>query len=316
MREHMRAKQAKGRDLVIDLLYPRRCPVCREPVLRTDLGLLSLPYALFGKRERRHYGWEWKLDGYGTPKGISCDPAFRRPGDATPVFRADLRPCICPDCEWAFEPVSDPVCLRCGTPLQDPGQALCDGCRTQGHLFSRGLSVFLYRAVQGPLYQMKSGLCPEYADYFGARIAEKIMNDAMFRKADLLIPVPTSPDRVKKRGFDIAVLLAEQASRVSGIPVRTDLLVRSRNTPLLRSAPAAERAAALKNAFTVHGFDVKSKVIMLVDDIYTTGATMDACTRVLLDAGADQVLFVTLAARGTTDDSSAESPADGTDVGL
>lgn len=315
-RVNSNAAAARNRDLLLDLVYPRRCPVCNRPVLRTDLGLLSLPHALFGEKEKRHFAWQEKLDGFGIPKGISTDPAFRRPGDETPVFTADIRPYICPSCEGTFEKVADPVCLRCGSPVSDPGVSVCRTCRQQDHVFYRGSCVFLFRAVQGPVYKMKNGTCPEYASYFGLKIAEKIMNDPLFRRADLILPVPTSPDRAAKRGYDVAVLLADAAAKEAGIPMRQGVLVRTRNTPLLRTVSARERAAVLKNAFTVHGFDVKSKLIMLVDDIYTTGATMDACARVLYQAGAARVCFVTLAARGTTDDSSAESTADGPDVGL
>ena len=111
----------------------------------------------------------------------------------------------------------------------------------------------------------------------------------------MLIPVPISAHKLLERGYNQAGLLAQQVARRTGIPVREDILLRSGDTKPMKHMSASQRRQNLKKAFTVHGNDVKCKVIMLIDDIYTTGATMDACAAVLKEAGAAKVVWMTLA---------------------
>ena len=119
----------------------------------------------------------------------------------------------------------------------------------------------------------------------------------MVRKCppQLLVPVPSSPDRVRRRGYDQSVLLARALSRETGIPVAEGALRRIRNTPLMRGMGVPERQKNTENAFHAQGNSVESKSIMLIDDIYTTGSTMDACARTLRRVGAGPVYFLTLA---------------------
>ncbi|MDO5131468.1 MAG: ComF family protein [Eubacteriales bacterium] len=113
---------------------------------------------------------------------------------------------------------------------------------------------------------------------------------------DMLVPVPLSRERLEKRGYNQARLLAEEISRRTGIPVRADVLRRVENTLPMKNMSFSERQNNLKKAFQVSGNDVELNSIMLIDDIYTTGATMDACAHALFRQGAGAVCFLVLAA--------------------
>ena len=112
---------------------------------------------------------------------------------------------------------------------------------------------------------------------------------------DMLVPVPVSSRRYRKRGYNQAALLAGEISRDTGIPVREDLLQRTADTLPMKNMGFADRQNNLKKAFHCSGNDVKLSSIMLIDDIYTTGATVDACAQALYRRGAARVCFLTLA---------------------
>ena len=124
----------------------------------------------------------------------------------------------------------------------------------------------------------------------------KLQSEFDPKAIDLLVPVPSSGDRMRKRGYNQAALLGRVISGKTGIPLREDLLLRTGSTGAMRNLSASERRRNLKSAFIVPDIDVKSVVIMLVDDIFTTGATADACAQTLLRAGAAEVLVLTAAA--------------------
>ena len=231
-------------------------------------------------------------------------PFCDRPVSAAPeeMFHA----LACPSCEGAVQklsPVRDVLCLRCGRPMENETQEYCGDCRRGGHVFSRGCAVYRYRDVSGTIYRFKYNGRAEYADYLGEQMAQRFLEEFDPGLADALVPVPLSAERQRSRGWNQAALLAEVIGKRTGVPVREDLLVRKESTQAMRGVGAQERRRRLKNAFLFTGDDVKSKKYVLVDDIYTTGATIDACSRELLRAGAGGIFFITLAI-GTAESSS------------
>lgn len=175
------------------------------------------------------------------------------------------------------------------------GILYCADCRRARHLYDRGCAVYRYRSCSGAIYRYKYRGRAEYADYFGRKMADRVREVFGNTQIDMLVPVPLSRDRFRERGYNQALFLARVMSQQLGIPARADVLMRTEATAPMKNMTAAQRQKSLKNAFFVYGNDVKLKSIMLVDDIYTTGATMDACTRVLRGAGALHVSFCTLA---------------------
>ena len=114
-------------------------------------------------------------------------------------------------------------------------------------------------------------------------------------RPDFLVPVPVSEDRLRKRGYNQALILAREVSRLTGIPVREDILGRVTDTLPMKNMTPEERQNNLKRAFQSFGNDVSLNSIMLIDDIYTTGATIDACAHALSQNGAERVFFMSLA---------------------
>ena len=163
----------------------------------------------------------------------------------------------------------------------------------------RGAATFRYRSISGSLYRFKYEGRREYADYYGVEMA-RTLEDFLAQAGsshipDLLVPVPCSAQRLRKRGYNQAAVLAQKLSERSQIPVAESALERSRDTQAMRIMSASERQNNLKKAFHAYGNSVRLKSIMLIDDIYTTGATIDACAGALLEAGAKEVSFLTLA---------------------
>ena len=111
---------------------------------------------------------------------------------------------------------------------------------------------------------------------------------------DALIPVPLHKSRMRKRGFNQAALVAERMGERLGIPVEEKLLIRVKKTSPQKELNDSARRENLKNAFQLCGNDVKLKRVVLIDDIYTTGSTLDAAAAALLAAGVEKVYFLSI----------------------
>lgn len=163
------------------------------------------------------------------------------------------------------------------------------------HPFARGTGVFAYRSLAPSIYRFKFAGREEYADWYGGRMALAMMRTLDPPPETLLVPVPIAAGRMRERGYNQSALLARRIAARTGLLVSETSLFRIRETPPLRLLPPQERRKSVAGAFHACEDDVKSRLIMLIDDIYTTGATMDACAQELLAAGAREVWFTVLA---------------------
>ncbi len=202
---------------------------------------------------------------------------------------------ICPACEKKLVPIQEPRCCRCGKPLRDEREEYCGQCRRERHIYDRGLAVFPYNSIKASLYRFKYQGRREYAEEYGILTARYLGRQILAWQPEGLVPIPLHPKRQRKRGYNQARLLAESLGRQLGIPVYADLLIRSKNTAPLKRMDAAERQNNLKRAFKMRPDEVKLNTIILIDDIYTTGSTMDAAAAVCREAGVRRIYFVTLA---------------------
>lgn len=115
-------------------------------------------------------------------------------------------------------------------------------------------------------------------------------------EVDLILPVPLHSKRLRWRGFNQSVLLARQLSRAYGIPLHPYILSREKETPPQTQLSEDDRRRNVRGVFSVHGKEViKGKNLLLVDDVYTSGATVNECSRALKQAGAKEVYVLTLA---------------------
>jgi len=201
---------------------------------------------------------------------------------------------ICADCVPKLKLLMAPYCMKCGKKLNDEGE-LCGDCKSRTHEFTRGRALYEYESTALSIYRLKYGERREYADFFGEEMAFYLGRFVKSVKPDALIPIPLHRRRMNARGYNQAALLARSMGEHLGIPVEEKLLKRIRNTTPLKLLNPKERQNNLKRAFIISKNDVKLKTVIVVDDIYTTGSTIDEAARTLRAGGIEKVYFVTLA---------------------
>lgn len=220
---------------------------------------------------------------------------------ACPVCRTRLGSAggLCSDCWQTVRFLERPWCERLGTPLSiDLGPGILSAAAVADPpLFARARSAVSYEGpvpdlVHALKYADRTDLAPMLGAWM-ARVAHELVAEA-----DLLIPIPLHWGRLASRRFNQAALLAHEVSRLTGLPVATRLLVRTRRTPQQVGLGRDDRARNMRGAFSVP--DAKKTELagrrpILVDDVLTTGATLEAATRSLLAAGATSVDVLTLA---------------------
>lgn len=143
------------------------------------------------------------------------------------------------------------------------------------------------------MYAFKYNGRREYATFYAQSVVDQFGHIINSFNADYLMPVPLHAAKLNKRGYNQAQDFAEELSKLLKIPMST-ALVRTKNTRPMKEMSDKGRADNIKNAFKLKREDMKGKKIILVDDIYTTGMTMDECAKVLLDAGVASVYFITV----------------------
>lgn len=209
----------------------------------------------------------------------------RCPGCARPVDR-DHR--FCASCWQGLRFIAPPWCARCNLPFDyDRGEgAWCAHCLADPPRLQGIRAAVAY----GPVAR-RLALKLKYGGRIGvAGTMATLIARAMPDGVDLLVPVPLHRWRLWSRGFNQAVLIARALSRHTGVPVEVGALVRVRHTAVLRGLDGKRRRRAVAGAFrVVERRSIEGRAIVLVDDVYTSGATADACARVLLHAGAASV---------------------------
>ncbi len=202
------------------------------------------------------------------------------------------RPAVCRKCVPLLKRISYPSCMKCGKQLEDEKQELCHDCAGRAHDYVRGVAAFSYTdAMKNSMYAFKYNNRREYADFYADSICDFYGNTIRGWKADVIMPVPLHKSRLRTRGYNQAALLGRCLARKLDIPYDEKTLFRTRKTTPLKELSDKERVTGLKSAFQVSGNSVEYKKIILADDIYTTGATIDECARTLLSAGASEIYF-------------------------
>jgi ComF family protein len=207
---------------------------------------------------------------------------------------------LCAECWRAMGFLDGPCCARCGLPFElDPGSdTLCAACHAEPPAFDRALSVLRYDdASKTPILALKRADRLDLVPAF-ARWLERAGRD-LLAEADVLVPVPLHRRRLWARRFNQSALMAQRLARLSGKPADPLVLERIRPTPSQGEMPSAKaRRRNVRGAFRVapkRAVSVKGRTVLLIDDVFTTGATVSACARALKRAGARKVLVLTLA---------------------
>lgn len=226
---------------LLDLLFPPRCPVCREILTRED-GMVHVK------------------------------------------------------CMTKLKYVSEPVCLRCGKPIENAQEEYCYDCQKHRHYFDGGRAVWIYEQhMRQSIVWYKYKHCKEFSDFYSAQMIQKLGSWMQALHPDAVIPVPLNKKKMRIRGYNQAEPIARYLAEYTGCRLDVHTLIRSRWTAPQKDLSPTERFNNLKKAFSV---DQKAAAgyrrILLVDDIYTTGSTMDACAHQLKEAGVGEIFFVTM----------------------
>ncbi len=202
----------------------------------------------------------------------------------------------CEKCEGHFRYLGDNYCMKCGKGLSGSEKEYCGDCRRRQHRFVRGRSLYHYESAAGAIFRFKYQGRQEYADFFGRELYRRLGSDIMNMKAEAVIPVPLHRSRYIERGYNQAALLGKVLAEHCQIPFMDYLVVRRRKTVPQKKLNYTERQKNLKKAFKMRVNGVKLKSVIIVDDIYTTGSTVDALAETLSEAGMEDIYVITLAA--------------------
>lgn len=223
------------------------------------------------------------------PNCLTCDA----PVDAVGQF--------CLPCFRKANFISDPLCTQCGVPLPFGAAAgaggLCQVCTTSPPAYTRARAALRYDELTQRLI-----LPFKYADRTEAARGIALLmartGSQLLAQADVLVPVPLHTSRLRQRRYNQSALLASALGRIAKRPVIQDALVRNRATLPLGPLGFVERQAEMKGAIMARPSCTRhltGKIVLLIDDVMTSGTTANACARALLEAGAGQVNVLTAA---------------------
>lgn len=267
--------------------------------------------------------WKILLDAVFPPKCLVCHRLFK-PGVAgcstdrtTDTLTADsdvlarshrqLATLCCRDCAHALVAISKPICPCCGMVLKRPQEEnhLCGNCIVQPKQFRTARAAMVYdHQLMAIIHQFKYAGKDQLARPLGGLMLGAYLQYGYHREVDLILPVPLHRQKFRSRGFNQSYLLIHSWKTISSVMpppvfkrlVKTDVLLRTRATVPQTGLGRRQRLKNIKGAFSVRlPRAVEARKVLLVDDVYTTGATVDECARSLLEAGAAQVDVLTLA---------------------
>lgn len=203
---------------------------------------------------------------------------------------------VCSACEKRISKVGFIQCNRCGKTVEQPEIEYCYDCSKGKTYYTKGYPVFEYNeAIKKSIFRFKYGNRREYADFYGNEIIKRYGQKLKRLKFDVIIPVPLSRKRINKRGFNQSELIARRIGKFLNVEVDTKSLRRVKDTRPQKILDNNQREKNMKNAFQVSKNSVELKKILLIDDIYTTGSTINACSKKLLANGANSIYFASVA---------------------
>ncbi len=212
-----------------------------------------------------------------------------------PVCRDIVSPwgeMICDTCRKNFHLVADKGCLKCGRLLLNEEKEYCEDCMRMKRCIVRSLTGYDYRQewVHKMIFHVKYHNERQLLDYPCSEAAHEYRDIVMRWQCDCLIPIPLHPSRQKKRGFNQAEEIARRIGEEWSLPLDTKVLIRVKKTRPQKDLDSATRQKNLEDAFAADKKRAQAyKRVILVDDIYTTGSTMESCAKALLAAGVQQV---------------------------
>ncbi len=200
---------------------------------------------------------------------------------------------ICYSCCNSLPRVMPPLCPRCGKP--QPSGILCSSCVGWAAKIDGIRSPFRFDGVvRLAIYQLKYRNLRALAAFLAQLLNSYLIANPV--PGEVLVPVPLHPKRLRERGYNQSSLLAKELSKLTSLPVVDDCLIRQRHTPpQARTSTVNERLSNVTDAFACRNQKLKNKRVVLIDDVATSGATLNACATALKAAGATSVWGLVLA---------------------
>ena len=231
-----------------------------------------------------------------------CGAILKNPILKEENLKAGDNPYICGKCYKKLDFADGKSrCLKCSRPLDDEDGQLCRDCLEKERQFDLGQALMLHgEGARKILYDLKYYGMKDNRDFLALEMAERLGPWISRTRPEVVIPVPLHRKRFRERGYNQAEELAEGISFFlecmgrGKLPVDSCYLERVHETSPLKEMSGTERARSISGVFRVNGAQGLYKSVLLVDDIFTTGATLNECAKTLKQAGTDVVYFMTV----------------------
>lgn len=200
---------------------------------------------------------------------------------------------ICPACRRKLPAITSPICPRCGKP--QAGGILCPACSSHQYSIDGVRSPFRFEGViRQAIHQFKYRNLRAIVEPLAELLGDYLTTHPV--PGEVLVPVPLHRKRLRERGYNQSELLARELGKLVKLPVMAEGIVRRQHSPpQARATSISERRSNVNDAFSCGNRSLQNKRIILIDDVATSGATLDACAAVLKAAAASSVWGLTLA---------------------
>lgn len=240
----------------------------------------------FGEEERQKFMYEWLWDMVYPRR---CPICFQ--------ILDDSRTLVCEKCGKKVRRIKQPYCYRCGKSLKTKEREYCSDCEKQHHRYDRGFSIVEYDAATAPsILAIKYKNRREFLEFYGKLGEQQYKKKLHSLHIEAMIPIPISRRKRRKRGFNQAELFCKEIKKWLDVPIRSKWIARVKDTAPLKELTPLERKKELQSSFEWRATDYAGEdCVLLVDDIYTSGATVDACAKILKEHGIAKVYVLTMA---------------------
>ena len=216
-------------------------------------------------------------------------------------------PYLCNACWAQMQFVEPPWCEMCGTPFLSAASSceseVCDECAKAPPRYGKLRTIAFYeaslrQAIHLFKFEKRTGLAKPLIQL----MLEHLPDDCQIEDYDFILPIPIHKKRLRERGFNQSILLAQGIAKAKGVPIATDIFVRHKNTKAQSSLAGRERQENITGAFEVRKPDaISGKRLLLIDDVFTTGATIREAVKELWNADPGEIDVLTLARTPSAD---------------
>ena len=206
----------------------------------------------------------------------------------------------CPTCRLKLNRIEEPRCKKCSKPIDSDEKEYCLDCERKNYHYIKGYALWTYDSyMQKSISDFKFHGRREYSEFYVSEIVNKYGHTINEIAPDALVPIPIHRSKQLQRGYNQADILAKGIGKELDIPVLSNILQRDKKTLPQKQLNDKERLKNLEKAFAFSKqeyvkFGRPIQKVILIDDIYTTGSTIEACTNSLIQNGIEQIYFISL----------------------